>query len=155
MGIGLKAQIAQAVVARIQTVTKANGYTQDIKTVRFDRVRLNLADYSDYELPAVQIIDATKLFKLEMSRSKSAWFLAIELVMRTTENIGVVDQQALWDLEENVMRAIMATPQLGLSFVVQMTPVDSATDLHLQEPNYIATLGLEITYYEPVTRDNC
>jgi len=155
MGTGYKSQIAQKLIERINLVKKANGYTQDIQTVRFDKVRLNLADYADYELPAVQIIDTTRVFTHEMSRSKSSWFLAIEMVMRTTENIGVVDQQALWDLEENVMRAIMEKPKLGLNFVIQVKLIDSVTDLHLQEPNYISTLGIEVVYYEPVTRDNC
>ena len=153
--MGYKAQISEKIVAAIESVTIANGYSQDIKLVQFDKIRLNITDYQDFELPAVQIIDMSKLFNHEMSRSKSSWFLAIELCMRTTEQIGVVDQKALWDLEEDIMRSIMKTPKLGLNFVLHCKMVDSITDLHLQAPNYVSTLGIEIMYYEPITRDNC
>jgi hypothetical protein len=155
MGVGLKSQMAQALKARINLVTIANGYTVDVKTVAFDKIKLNIQDYADYQLPAVQIIDLSKIFEQQMSRSKSTWTLAIELCMRTTEVLGVVDQESMWDFQENVVRAIMAEPQLGLSFVIQCRPIDEVTDLHLQEPNYTAIIGLEILYYQPVTRDNC
>lgn len=155
MGTGWKSQIATKLVERIELVTTANGYTQDVKTVAFDKVKLNIGDYDDWEIPAVQLIDLSKLFNHEMSRSRSSWFVAVEICLRSTQVIGEVDQQALWDLQEDVMRSIMATPKLGLTFVTHVKLIDEVTDLHLQEPNYTATIGLEILYYEPITRDNC
>lgn len=148
--MGYKKQIADAIKTRIELVTIANGYSKDIKTVSYDTIRLNIQDYQDHELPAVQIIDINKLFTMSFSQSESSWFLALELCMRTTETIGVVKQGDLWDLMENVVRAIMEVPRLGLSFVRHVLPVDEITDLHLQEPNYIATIGLEIKFREPI-----
>lgn len=155
MGTGFKSQIAEALKARIALVSIANGYTQDVKSITFDKVKLNIADYGDYELPAVQLIDLSKTFEHQMARSKSTWFVTVEMCMRTTETIGTVDQQSLWDFQEDVMRAIMGDPKLGLSFVIHTRLIDEVTDLHLQQPNYIANIGLEILYYEPITRDNC
>ena len=157
---GLKSTIADALVGKIQNVTVANSYSQDLKTVVFDKVRLNIADYQDYQLPAVQVIDLSTIFKHEMSRSLTSWFVVLEICMRTTETIGTVDQKALWDLEEDVKRAVFQDPKLGLGAnndvpIVHALLVDAQTDLHVLEPNYIATLGLEIKYYEPITRDNC
>jgi hypothetical protein len=154
-GTGFKSQIAQKIVTAIEGVTIANGYTQDVQTVTFDKVKVNISDYADYQLPAVQIIDQSKIFEHQMSRSKSTWFLAVEICLRDTMALGEVDQQMLWDLQEDVMRSIMKEPQLGLGFVIHVKLVDEATDLHLQSPNYIAIIGLEILYYEPVTRDSC
>ena len=154
-GTGFKSQIGQAMVAAIKNVTTANGYSQDVVTVAFDKIRVAISDYADYELPAVQVIDLSKGFEHQFSRSKSSWLVAVEIIMRSTETVGVVDQQALWDLQENVMREIMKDPKLGLDFVLHVKLLDEVTDLHLQSPNYIATIGLEILYYEPVTRDNC
>lgn len=154
-GVGYKSQIAQKLVERIELVTIANGYTQDIKTVSFDKIKLNIADYNDTDLPAVQIIDQSKVFKHVRSTSESSWFVVIELCMRSTQELGVVDQQNMWDLQEDVMRSIMADPTLGLSFMFHVKLIDSVTDLHLQEPNYTATIGLEILYKEPITSDNC
>lgn len=148
--MGYKSQIADALKAAILTVTEANGYTQTIRTVEFDKVRLNISDYQDYELPAVQIIDLSKLFNHEQSRSRSSWFLALEICLRTTETIGVVEQKTLWDLEEDIVRAVMKYPKLGLNFLQHVTLVDELTDLHLQAPNYTATIGLEIKFYEPI-----
>jgi len=155
MGSGFKSQIAQKLIEKIGNVTIANGYSQDVKTVAFDKVKVNISDYADFELPAVQLIDQSKKYNHEFSRSKSEWRIALELCMRTTSTLGVVDQQTLWDLEEDIVRAIMEVPNLGLNFLQHVTLTDEITDLHLQEPNYIAIIGLEILYYEPITRDNC
>ena len=149
--MGYKSQISDALVSKIENVTIANGYTFDVKTVKFDKVRQNISSYADTELPAVQIIDLSKLFKHVRTKSDSRWILAIEMCMRSTNSIGVIDQKALWDFEEDVMRAIMDEPTLGLNFVVHVTLLDSVTDLHLQENEYIATLGIEILYKEIVT----
>lgn len=150
-----KSEIAQELVERIKLVTKANGYSQDIKTVSFDKIRLNIADFQDYELPAVQVIDLSKLFSHVQSRSKSSWVLAIQICMRTTEQIGVVDQKSMWDLQEDLIRAIFQNPNFGLSYVLHAKLIDEATDLHLQPPNYVGTIGLEILYHEPITRQDC
>ena len=154
-GVGYKAQISQALQNRVELVSKANGYSQDIKTVTWEKVRLNIQDYEDRELPAVQIIGTLKNFNHEMSRSKSVWYPVLEVCLRTTQTIGIVDQGILFDLTEDVIRAVMAEPKLGLPWVVMTRLVDELSGLHLQEPNYIATIGLEVMYYEPITRDNC
>lgn len=153
--MGWREQIGDALVAQISNVTVANFYSIDVKTVAFDDVKINIQDYKDYELPAVQIIDAYDRYNHEMSRSKTQWFLAVELCLRTTELIGEVSQKTLWNLKEDVVRAIMATPKLGLPWVIHCKLVDGMTDLHLQAPNYTATIGLEILFYEPITRDVC
>jgi len=155
VGVGFKSQIAQALKTRIELVTIANGYTLDVATVAYDKVRLNISDYANSELPAVQILDQEKKFKHEMSRSKSEWKFVLELCLRTTPSMGVVDQETLWDFEEDVVRSIMKVPNLGLPFLQHVKVIDSITDLHLQQPNYVAIIGIEILYYEPITRDNC
>ena len=151
---GLRSQIADKLKEKIESVTVANGYNQDVGVVRFDSVVLNIAEYQDYELPAVQIIDLNAQINHEMSRSRTSWFLAIEMCMRSTVN-GIVNQQSLWDFQDDVIRAIMDDPKLGLNFVVQAQVIDKLTDLHMQEPNYIGTIGIEVIYYEPITRNSC
>lgn len=151
---GPKSQIAAALKAAIEGVTVANGYSRNVGVVRFDKVKLNISDYQDYELPAVQLIDLSANISHEMSRSKTSWFLTVEICMRSTVD-GIVEQDDLWDFQEEVIRAIMVNPKLGLNFVVNCTIVDNVTDLHLNEPNYIGGIGLEIVYYEPITRNDC
>jgi len=152
---GFKAQIADALKSRVEGVTIAGGYSHDIGVVSFDKVKINISDYQDFELPAVQIIDLSATVNHEMSRSRTQWFLAVEICMRTTEELGVVDQKELWDLEESVKRAIMEDPKLGLNYVTSVTLIDSVTDLHMLDPNYISTIGVQVEYYEPITRSAC
>lgn len=152
---GYKTQIAAKIKQALQQVTVANGYSQDLKTITFDQIRLNISDYNDYEIPAVQIIDLSSNVNHEMTRSKTSWFLTLELCLRSTLNVGIVNQESLWDLQEDVIRAIMVNPKLGLNFIVSVNIIDSLTDLHLEQPNYIANIGLEVMYYEPITRLNC
>lgn len=153
--MGPKREISNALVARIELVTKANNYSQDIQVVAFDKVKLNIADYENHELPAVQLIDLSALYEHQISQSKTSWQIAVEICMRTTEGLGIVDQGQLWDLQEDVVRSIMKVPNLGISYVLHVKLLDALTDLHVLEPNYIATVGLEVLYYEPITRDNC
>jgi len=147
-------QIAEKLKLAIENVTIANGYSRDVKTVAFDKVRLNIADYQDYELPAVQLIDLSSNINHQLSRSLTNWFIAIEICLRTTTS-GIVDQKALWDLQTDIIRAIMIDPKLSLNFVTHVVIIDKTTDLHLQEPNYIGTIGIEIQFYEPITRNDC
>ena len=152
---GYKTQIASKIKQSLQQVTVANGYSQDLRTITFDQIRLNISDYNDYEIPAIQIIDLSSNVNHEMTRSKTSWFLTLEICLRSTLTLGVINQEKLWDLQEDIIRAIMIDPRLGLNFVVSVKIIDSLTDLHFEQPNYIANIGLEIEYYEPITRLNC
>lgn len=153
--MGIKGQIADALELKIKDVTIANGYTVDVKSVSSEVIKLNIADYKDSELPAVQIIDAASVFKHENSRSFTTWTLGLELCMRSTLLLGEVNQRSLWDFAENVRRAIMKQPNLGIPFVLHTKLLSEITDLHLQQPNYTAIITIEVLFYEPVTRDGC
>ena len=153
--MGWRSQIGDALVLAIGQVTTANGYTQTLRTVEFDKIKVKISDFKDFELPAVQIYDTLGEFNHQMSRSKTSWFLTVEIVLRSTELLGTVSQRTLWDLSEDVVRAIMVKANLGLGWVQHCKMIDSMTDLHLQVPNYTATIGLEIMFYEPMTRDVC
>jgi len=153
--MGFKQEITDALELKIKNVTQANGYSLDVQTVTSEVVKLNLGDYKDSELPAVQIIDASSVFKHEMSRSKTTWTLALELCLRSSLALGEVNQRTLWDFSEDVRRAVMKTPNLGLSYVQHVHLIAEITDLHLQQPNYTAIITIEVHFYEPVTRDGC
>jgi len=156
--MGLKSTIADALVGKIDNVTVANGFTQDLITVVFDKVRLNISDYKDSELPAVQVIDVNTIYQHSQGRAEVNWFVVLEICMRTTNKLGLIDQRSLWDLEEDVKRAVFADPKLGLGpsntvSIKHVKLVDAQTDLHLVAPNYIATIGLDIQYFEPLVSD--
>lgn len=153
--MGLRSQILEKVKLQIEDVTIANGYTVDVKTVTFENIKVNIHEYQDWELPAVQIIDTAGLYKHEFSRSLTNWNFVTELCMRTTEVLGTVNQLSLLNFMEDVVRAVMAKPKLDLSFVQHVKLFDHQTDIHSIAPNYIAIIGWTAMFYEPITRDNC
>lgn len=153
--MGFKEEIADALEAAIATVTIANGYSIDIATVSSEVIKLNLSDYKDSELPAVQIIDGSQVFKHENTRSKSTWTMALELCLRSTLALGEVNQRTLWNFSEDVRRAVMKKPNLGLNYLQHVKLTAEVTDLHLQQPNYTAIISIEVLFYEPIVRDNC
>ena len=153
--MGFKEEIADALELAIKQVTIANGYSLDVQTVTSEVIKLNLADYKDSELPAAQIIVGSQVFKHKMSRSKSTWTMGLELCLRSTQVLGEVNQRTLWNFCENVRRAVMKTPNLGLNYVQHVRLTAEVTDLHLQQPNYTAIISIEVLFYEPIVRDNC
>jgi len=153
--LGIREQIATKLKERIELVTTANGYTQDVQTVTFNDIRINVDEWKDWELPAVQIIDLAGIYQHEMSRSRTIWNVAIEVVLRTTETLGQVGQVDLWNLMEDVTRSVMAVPKLDLSFVQHVKLSDHQTDIHIVPPNHIGILGWQVWFYEPITRENC
>ena len=121
--------------------------------VSYDEVRLAAADFADYELPAIQIIDLQETVIHEQSRKKAAWLLALEIIMKPTE-LDAVSQEDLWDFMHEIERKLWANPQLGVSGVIQLRYIGNQTDLHLLAPFYTGRMDVEVSYYEHLVR-NC
>ena len=132
--VALKAQIESA--------------APSLKTVNILNPKSNITDYSDYQLPAVQIIDTTNIFQMESRRSQTTWNLAVEICGRQTKDTTFT-QLDLLDLQETVMNAIFSKQKL-VTAMIGVYPIDGVTDLHLLEPNYISTLGIAIRFNEPI-----
>jgi len=140
----MKTKIAREIVARCQTIPV-------IKYVSFDKIRLLAADFKDFEIPAIQLIDVAMSSVHEAARAKKNWQISLELVMKHSEN-GEVHQPDLWNLENEVLRKLWAQPNLGIKGVIQMNFLGSQTDLHLLEPYYFARLDFEVMFYEDLVR---
>ena len=149
--MGKRQEIADKLKERIELVTTANGYTQDVKTVTYDDIRINIDEWKDWELPAVQIIDLAGIYNHEISRSRTIWNLGIECIMRSTAS-GQIGQTDLWNFMEDVTRSVMANPKLDLSYVQHVKLSDHQTDIHTVAPNHIGILGWQVWFYEPMTR---
>ena len=142
----VRSLIAEALKTRIETV-------RELRYVAYDRIRLRMADFGDTELPAVQIIDVSDTrVEQQGARAKRSWFLEVEVIMRSTENL-VINQQDLWNLCESVERAIMREPTLGVKGVLHCLVNDLRTDLHLDDPLYFGIIELEVQYFQNQVRD--
>jgi len=140
----MKTKIAREILARCATIPV-------IKYTAFDKVRLLSSDFKDFEIPAIQLIDIGMSSVHEASRAKKSWQIALELLLKGSED-WTVSQSDLWNLENEVLRKLWATPNLGIRGVIQMNFIGSQTDLHLLEPYYFARLDFEVLFYEDLVR---
>lgn len=140
----MKSKIARVIIARCATIPV-------IKYVAFDKIRLLAADFKDFEIPAIQLIDVGMTSVHEAARAKKTWQIALELLMRGNE-YRQVSQEDLWNLENEVLRKLWAQPNLGIPGVIQMEFLGSTTDLHLLEPYYFARLDFQVVFYEDLVR---
>jgi hypothetical protein len=138
----IRSQISDALIARIQLVL-------DVKTIGFDRVKMLEFDFSEWELPAVQIIDGDETNVHEMKRGRKSWPVTIELVIGPKiETQYQPTQKDLWDLVEDIEKSIMQAPKLGLATVIQVKLLGSNTDQGLLNPFYSARINFVIDYYQ-------
>jgi hypothetical protein len=137
-------EIIQALVSILSTMP-------EVKTINYDRIKLLASDFSEYELPVLQIIDMAEDSQHEKGRALKTWNISIEIVIGPIAATSYVPTQTdLWDLRELVERKIWADPKLGLSYVIQCLLLGSSTDLHILQPLYTARLDFQIIYYQPL-----
>lgn len=140
----MKSQIAAALRNILLTNSR-------LKYVEYDKIKLTSADFADYELPAVQIIDLQETVVHEQSRKKAAWLLVLEIIMKPTE-LDSVSQEDMWNMIHEIERKLWANPQLGVSGVIQLRYIGNQTDLHLLAPFYTGRIDVEVSYYEHLVR---
>lgn len=141
----MKTRIAEALLAKLREI-------RSVRTVEFDKVRLRSDDFLSVECPAIQLIDINETIEHERSRAKKAWALALELVMRGTED-RPISQQDLWNLQYEVERMLWLNPNLGIPGLIHLRYLGSTTDLHLLEPFYFVRMDFEVLYYEPLVKE--
>ncbi len=139
---------------RTEIATKLKTVIENISsitTVSFDDIKLLASDFSEYELPVVQIIDMAEDNTHEMTRAFKIWNISLEIVIGPKLNY-VPKQSDLWDLLETIESALFADPKLALPYVTQMTLLGTTTDLHLLKPLYTARMDLQVNYYQVLVR---
>lgn len=141
----MKSKIADEIVTKLSEVG-------DLKYVKFDEVRVNIADFQEHELPACQVIDVNETVEHEQNRVKKYWNLTIEVVLKQT-TYRLVNQQSLWDLMYQIERKLFSNPNLGIPGVLHMVYLGNQTDLHLLDPYYIGKFDVQVVYYESLVRD--
>lgn len=141
----MKTKISEAIVAAIQDQIPA------IKYISFDDIKILASDFASVQMPAIQIIDLQSEHRHEQGRSKWAWRLTVEILLKSNE-WDQVSQQDLWNLEYIVKRALFKVPNLGIPGVIQLNLLGGATDLHVIKPFYFARMDLQVDFYEDAVR---
>lgn len=140
----MKTRISEALVSKLRGI-------RSIQTIEFDRVRLRADDFMSVDCPAIQLIDIQETIEHERSRAKKTWTLALELVMRGTED-NQISQKDLWNLQYEVERTLWEIPNLGIAGLIHLRYLGSTTDLHLLDPFFFVRMDFEVLYYEPLVK---
>lgn len=140
-----KSKIANALLAVL-------GEIKSIKYLSFDQIKLQIEDFKEDEIPAVQLIDQTESIVHVRGEAQRTWSITLELVHKSTEN-GYINQQDIWNLEYQIARKIWATPNLGVKGVQHCKYVSNTTDLHLLYPFYLLRMDFDVLYYEPLVSE--
>lgn len=140
----LRTQIGNALAAQILAAIPTLKYCK-----AGERPKITLGDFSEFELPAVQIIGGGDTNKHERSRGRKFWNLMVEIVIGPIAATDYLPTQSdLWDLMEVVEQAIMAIPQLGISKVIHVHLLGSEPDLVLLTPLFSGRIEIAVEYYQ-------
>ncbi len=130
-----------------------------VALVNYENIRLNISGFLAHELPGLQIIDGVNVRDPERSRDLNTWLITLQLVMKD-QAIDSVNQFLLFDRMNDIITLIGRNTVLkipadvrGESFL-SLRPLAEVTDLHSENPFYIAEFTIEAKFYT-ATRGTC
>lgn len=140
----MRTQIASAIASQISAAIPSLKYC-----VAGGRPKITTGDFSEFELPAVQVIGGADNNTHEQRRGRKLWTLMVEVVIGPIAATGYVPTQSdLWDLMELVEQAIMSTPKLGLQSVIHVHLLGSEPDITLLAPLFSGRIEITVEYYQ-------
>jgi len=139
MTMGLKRDIANALVTKLNTIAALN-------YVAFGKVRLSTDDFRMDEFPAVQIYN-TDESRIHIHRKIQVdWNCNLEIINRTTTD-GAIEIRDLWDLEDTIEATLWENPKLDLAGgMIHILHRGSYTVLPLETNTYIQTIRFSARY---------
>lgn len=140
--MSIKSSISAAILTKLDSVAA-------LKHKSFDLIRLTSADFQEWELPAVQIIDLSEANVHEMRQAKKQWTLALEVIVGPLA-ASTPKQTDLWDLMETIENTLFTSPNLGIPGVIHMQLLGSSTDLHFMLPYYLGRIEILVEYRQPL-----
>lgn len=146
MATSLRTTIALKLLERLDLVTS-------LKVKTFDRPKLMIQDFAEWELPGVQLIDGAETSVPEHLRAKKTWNIFIEVVIGPTDQYSP-KQSDLWDLMQEIEQRVFEAPKLNLGPVIALRLLGSSTDLALLAPLYSGRIEIAVDYYQPLV-GNC
>lgn len=123
-----------------------------VKTVNYELIRLNLADFQEHELPAIQFYDEGQFNQHVQTRVETFWDITVELIMKQTV-AGVVNQVELFEKKFEVEKQIGHQVQLNLpnTGMIHVHYPNAVTDLHTFEPYYVARMTFRVQFLKEYT----
>jgi hypothetical protein len=130
-----------------------------VRLINYENIRLGFDGFLAHELPAIQMIDQANVRDPERSRDLNTWIILLQVVMKN-QSIDAVNQFLLFDRMNDIINLIGQNTVLNIDTDVQgesflsMRPLGEVTDLHSEQPFYLAEMTLEVKFYT-ATRGSC
>lgn len=122
-----------------------------VKLVSTDYIRLGSSDFMEHELPAIQVYDLGTTVTQQHGHTQNSWLLAVELIMKPSEN-GLVSNRTVLNYRREIIDKLGEDPRLVAPDVAGMLHIqynDCVNDPHLLAPLYMARLTWEVQYLAP------
>lgn len=146
--MSVRAEILTNIAARLATVTAANGYGTDVKTVYFDKIPMGL-DLNDYEMPAIFLLDRLDELNTQQAIIEGLWQFDLQLWNSEVGDVPMI--QFVRDVFK-ALYADSATAQTNGAFralhvnIVEIKPLSISSDLHMIEANRITIVTFAVRY---------
>jgi len=121
-----------------------------VKSFHYETIKLATSDFSDHEIPAIQLWDVGQSVEHQRGRILVNWSLALEIVMKSLFT-GEAKQKDLLELRRTIQLALWDKPNLQIPGVVHLVYNGNITDLHLLEPYFVARLDFDVVFYDNLT----
>lgn len=140
--------IQVAIATRLQSLTAANGYGTDVRSVYHDEIPMGL-ELNDYQLPAIFLVDNITPIAMKFPIAEQNWQFTLQLWHNR------VSDQVMWDFIKDVMKCIYANSPTAQRHdawrsihdkIIQIKPLSVAADLNMIEANRVYVLSFELMY---------
>lgn len=146
--VSVRGQILEAVKARLETITLANGYLTGVQKVYFDKIPMGL-DLAAYHLPAIFLIDGPDSLEFEHACVKGNWDLRLQLWHNEVGDIDMIH------FVRDVLKALYADSAVATvndkfrslhPSIVELIPATISPDLHMIDANRVSELTFIVRY---------
>lgn len=156
-GFGIEFKITQSMESKIyEALANILSELSFVKIVNYEKIRLNLGEFAEHEIPAIQFYTGGSTYTHEQSRLNTQMLIDVELILKSS-TAGVVDQKELFEKTYAIERKIGANVYLNLdnSGMIHLIYNSTTYDLHSFEPFFISRMSFTALFYKGYTRDSC
>jgi hypothetical protein len=144
--MSIEVDILDAFKARIETLSWPT-------TVAWERIRLTVSDFSEFEIPVVQMYVLRIDSAHQVQTLESTMSVVVEIVLKQSFDQSI-NARDIWEKVNDVKNVIGTNANLDVPGVFHCRMVSRETDLYSISPYYYGRLEFEVIFKEPYTR-NC
>lgn len=143
------AQVGQAIVDRLGTITTANGYPRSFAKIFYDKMPMGI-DLQPHEMPGLFVLDEGARTNHDKLRLDIVQTFRLQLILERDET-----DEKIYELVRSIIKALYANSPTAERIdgfrslhpsIIEIKFLDYQTDLHMIESNRIATMRFSVHY---------